>query len=162
MEIDKQFFIELEEHLQNYADDEERYRTTFDISKRRPPEGYVILALRCMNFIDGRTMKTSVSLHSGSSRPNEGYVKIDFFPRACKVYFNESQENGLNDRMIKYMDNMRTKANLKKLDYTAECFGTGFCVHCDKKATKKHPDYEFRRICSACLKERNRFLVVVQ
>jgi len=162
MEIDKQYFMELEETLQMYAEDGERYRTTVSVTNDRPPEAFVILALRCINFMEDRKQKPRVHLSSGSIRPRNDEVKIDFFPRATHVYFGSSTDLELNPRMKMYMLNLNTEEHLKNLDYTADYIYSGFCVHCNKQAKKKHPDYEKRSICNVCLKVRNRFLVVVE
>jgi len=160
--IDKKYFIELEEMLQHYANDRERYRGTFYTIDDRPAEAYVILALRCINFMDDRELVPSVHLNASADRPRQNEVKLDFFPRATQVFFSSTKEVGINTRMKGYMKNMNIKENLKSLDYTVECIYSGFCRYCNKKTAIKHPDYDERSICKDCLKERNRYLVVIE
>lgn len=160
--IDKEFFTDLERTLNDYAMDEERYRNTYIIGEGHPPEAFIILALRCMNFMGEGNLNIIIGRSSRDSSLIEGEVKIDFFPHAVKVYFGKNQNININQKMKQYMLSLKTEEHIGKLDYTKEWVNLGFCRHCRKKAKTLHPDYEHTYICDSCLKLRNQFLVVVQ
>lgn len=160
--VDKRFFIDLEDLLREYADDGERFRNTYVLGESHPPEAFVILALRCMNFRGEGNLNASISKGNSDRAVLEDEVRIDFFPRATQVYFGKHKNDDINQRMKTYMLSLKAEDHIGKLDYTDNWISLGFCKHCTKKAKKIHPDYDVSRICDKCLKERNRFLVVVQ
>jgi len=160
--IDKRFFTDLEELLKEYADEGSRFRNTYVLGNEHPPEAFIILALRCIDFRGEGNLRINIKRDTGSRPLMEEEVGIDFFPRSVNVYFGRYKGSMINQKMKQYLLSLQSEKNLNKLDYTDEWIALGFCKHCSKKAQITHPDYEHTRICKACLKLRDMFLVVVQ
>ena len=162
MDIDKRFFEDVEEALRLYGLNKENYVATFGVTESRPAEAFIILALRCRTFIEGKTLNVSVNYTDRDRILIDNEVRIDFFPRGNHIYFSNQNEPNINEAMKKYLITLKRKYTSKELDYHIKCINIGICKHCNKDAIAKHPDYEYKHICNDCLKQKNRFLVVVQ
>lgn len=162
MDIDKTFFLHLEETLKTYGKEKENYKGTFDITADKPAEAYIILALRCRKIADRNLLAVGISASDRDRTLIGNEVRIDFFPRGNYLYFSMSRDKEINKRMKVYLNALKRKYKSSDLDYEMKYINIGICYHCNKNATKHHPDYDFKHICNSCLKQRNRFLVVAQ